>query len=363
MMVRHAFALLATLALSCSTKDSPDETLERVIADYSEWASATYATAVARTVLLEHAVEALVREPSEENLRTARARWIHARQVYARTEVLRFYDGPIDAVEGLINAWPVDESYLDSIVSDPERYPSLDAAALRALNEKDGEKNIATGWHAIEYLLWGPDESATGPGHRAAAFFAEPPHAARRCQVLRVLVSALREDLDGVHAQWKRGWFLQLDKKRALHAMFRGAIELALNELAGERMGVAIETRDQEEEQSCFSDTTRDDHVGAVDGISIVFNGAHGRLGLSSLVRQKDASLATTTTRALQAALAQCKAIPQPFDQAILSVDGRARVEGAIDALGEAAQRLRESARALNVPLDVALDVRSTDNK
>ena len=57
-----------------------------------------------------------------------------------------------------------------------------------AANEEGGETNISTGWHAIEFLLWGQDLSADGPGARPVTDYTTAaerraprhvPHAAR----------------------------------------------------------------------------------------------------------------------------------------------------------------------------------------
>ena len=106
----------------------------------------------------------------------AKEAWLAARDDYGLTEAFRFYGGPIDneenGPEGLINAWPMDEAYVDyvegdptpAIVNDPHTYPTIDAELLTSLNEQGGETNISTGWHAIEFLLWGQDLSDDGPG-------------------------------------------------------------------------------------------------------------------------------------------------------------------------------------------------------
>ncbi len=52
------------------------------------------------------------------------------------------------------------------IVNDTAGYPTIDAELIASLNEQGGETNISTGWHAIEFLLWGQDLSADGPGAR-----------------------------------------------------------------------------------------------------------------------------------------------------------------------------------------------------
>ena len=113
-----------------------------------------------------------------ENLDAAKEAWLTARDEYGPTEAFRFYGGPIDneetGVEGLVNAWPLDEAYIDyvdgdpeaGIVNNPDEHPTIDADALVAANEQGGEANVSTGWHAIEFLLWGQDLSADGPGAR-----------------------------------------------------------------------------------------------------------------------------------------------------------------------------------------------------
>ena len=43
--------------------------------------------------------------------------------VYSPTEVFRFYGGPIDddnGPEGLLNAWPLDEVFIDYVLGNPD---------------------------------------------------------------------------------------------------------------------------------------------------------------------------------------------------------------------------------------------------
>ena len=125
---------------------------------------------------MDAAIDAFVAEPTDENLAAAKEAWLAARDEYGPTEAFRFYGGPIDdeetGVEGLVNAWPLDEAYIDyvdgdpeaGIVNNPEDYPEITADVLVEANEQGGEANVSTGWHAIEFLLWGQDLSADGPG-------------------------------------------------------------------------------------------------------------------------------------------------------------------------------------------------------
>ena len=113
--------------------------------------------------------------PSQATLDAARKSWLAAREFYGQTEAFRFYGGPIDGdngPEGRMNGWPMDESYVDYVEGKPNagfiNNPKfkLSKASLAKANEHGGEENISTGWHAIEFLLWGQDLSETGPGDR-----------------------------------------------------------------------------------------------------------------------------------------------------------------------------------------------------
>ncbi len=128
---------------------------------YADIATASYGAALSDARTLSAAIDVFVEQPSAERLRSARAAWIAARRSYAQTEAYRFYGGPIDSVELLVNTWPVDENYIESedgrsgIVADEALYPEISPRALAASNLKEGETSVSTGYHAIEFLLWG----------------------------------------------------------------------------------------------------------------------------------------------------------------------------------------------------------------
>src|SRR5690349_9448821 len=123
-----------------------------VVSSYAVRAYAKYTDALNGALKIQQAVDKLVAAPSEANLKNAREVWTEARKSYSETEVYRFYGGPIDAdggPEGYINAWPLDEQYVDNIIADKNKYPVINDKVLRDANEKEGDKNISTGYHAI----------------------------------------------------------------------------------------------------------------------------------------------------------------------------------------------------------------------
>jgi putative iron-regulated protein len=157
-------------------------TAPAVAKHYAQLVQASYEDTLAGALTLQKAVQSFLAAPSDENLKAARKAWLDAREFYGQTEAFRFYGGPIDdknGPEGRINAWPMDESYVDYVKDAPNagiinnRKAVIGKKQLASLNERNGEENIATGWHAIEFLLWGQDLSTTGPGNRSFEDFVD----------------------------------------------------------------------------------------------------------------------------------------------------------------------------------------------
>ncbi len=370
-MKRRAASRLLSASIACvhaagaaTAQATPEVLRGEVVRGYTAWCHALYQRAHGKAKELQTAVDALLAKPGPATLDAAQKAWIESRRVYGQTEVLRFCDWPIETLEPLLNSWPVDEAYIDyvagnpdaGIVNDPVRYPNLGETVLVLANERGGEANVSTGWHAIEFLLWGQDLSAAGPGCRPASDFdvKRQKHAARRGEYLRATCALLVRHLGEVAAAWAPGTDagtddrapnhrrkLEADPDAALRAMLAGAVVLTAFELGGERLTVAHDTKDQEQEHSCFSDTTWLDFEANQLGLIAVLRGASGGgtgPGLLALVEQKDEKLAARVVQRLDTTLARLRAIPRPFDQAMLGADdapGRTAMRAAIAALEE----------------------------
>lgn len=349
----------------------------QVAAHYAQLVHAGYSDSLQSAQAMQKAIDRLLAKPSADTLAAARKAWLQARDFYGQTEAFRFYDGPIDSEDGpeaRMNAWPMDESYVDYVQGNDkagiinDRKQAITAEALSELNEKDGEENIATGWHAIEFLLWGQDLSATGPGARPHTDFVDgrKPNADRRRQYLKVVTDLLIQDLRTVQAAWApnvagnyRAEFVA-GGNESIRRIFVGLGSLSRGELAGERLEVALASQDQEDEHSCFSDNTHNDAIANARGIENVWLGQYKRLdgtllrgpGLRDLVAQKNAALAEETTGHIRASVAAAQQIPAPFDQAIQgerSAPARAKIQTVIDHLIEQSKGLAASAQAVGI--------------
>src|SRR5689334_2519192 len=219
--------LLGSLLAGCgsdgdgsSSKQDREEVQVKVISRYVEQAEFQYSAAVTAAEDLRDAIDGLVESPSEATLEAARNAWLAAREPYGQTEVYRFYDGPIDnpedGPEGQINAWPLDEAYVDyvegdataGIINKPAMFPTLSKELIAEQNEKGAEENISSGYHAIEFLLWGQDRSDTGPGARPHTDYLANGTATnqqRRGEYLGLVAELLVDDLQSVSEQWTPG--------------------------------------------------------------------------------------------------------------------------------------------------------------
>ncbi|THF56854.1 imelysin family protein [Pseudothauera rhizosphaerae] len=364
---------LAALHFSTATLAAEPVSAPRVLAHYGELVHASYADAHAGALKLQQAVDAFVAAPSEAGLLAARKAWLEAREWYGQTEAFRFYGGPIDGEdgpEGQINAWPMDESYVDFVEGAPaagiiaNRAVPIDAETLAGLNEKDGEENISTGWHAIEFMLWGQDLYEDSPGRRAYTDFVDgqAPNADRRRTYLKVVTELLVSDLAGLVDAWApnadnyRKSFVADEANLARVISAIGI--LSRGELAGERIEVALDSQNQEDEHSCFSDNTHRDIVANAAGIRNVWRGQYTRTdgsvlkgpGVRDLVAAKDKVLATRVDGQIGASVKAAEAIPAPFDQSMLAGNpGRAKIEATVAALKAQTEGLVEAAAALGI--------------
>ncbi|MEO1749068.1 MAG: imelysin family protein, partial [Pseudomonadota bacterium] len=154
---------------------------EAVIGHYADIAEAKYADSLSTAVELQAAIKAFLDAPRADTLQGAKDAWLASRVPYQQTEVYRFGNAIVDDWEGRVNAWPLDEGLIDYVDADYYGAESdenvlftanivanaslnvngeaVDASAITpelistTLHEAGGiEANVASGYHAIEFL-------------------------------------------------------------------------------------------------------------------------------------------------------------------------------------------------------------------
>lgn len=394
---------------SSSTQAQPSITRADVVKHYTALAHAKYQDALTTAQALDAAVDTLLAEPTDANLEAAKQAWLAARVPYQQTEVFRFGNAIVDDWEGQLNAWPLDEGLIDYVVSDDYQYElgnegatanivasreiniggntvdvsNLTPELLADLNEIGGsEANVATGYHAIEFLLWGQDLHGfeAGAGERPATDYVQGEDCThgncnRRAAYLDAATDLLVSDLEWMVAQWAPGQddnyrtqLLAEAPEAVIQKMLFGMGSLSLGELAGERMKVALEANSYEDEHDCFSDNTHNSHYYNGQGIANVYTGSYTRVdgtevsgpALADLVAELnptlDETLRTQLTNSMDAlgalkSAAEAEADPFRFDMMIAPANERGAeiVNGAIMALVQQTGSIEQAANELGI--------------
>ncbi len=237
--MRALLAATGILTVAITLPAAAETDPKAVIATYADIALAGYEDALATAKALDQATDALIANPSAETLAAARDAWKAARIPYQQTEVYRFGNAIVDDWEGRVNAWPLDEGLIDYVdagygsESDENSLYTANVIANKEI-EIDGKKvdaskitpeflsgtlqeagdieaNVATGYHAIEFLLWGQDLNGAkaGAGNRPHTDFDKANctggNCDRRAEYLAAASDLLVTDLQEMVGNWRDG--------------------------------------------------------------------------------------------------------------------------------------------------------------
>ncbi len=375
-----------------------------VVATYADIAAAAYGDSLTTARTLQAAVDLLVAMPSDEALRAARLAWIAARVPYMQTEVYRFGNPIVDEWEGRVNSWPLDEGLIDYVANnyggptEENAFAALNVIATPVftlsgtevdattitpqlisgdLHEADGiEANVASGYHAIEFLLWGQDLNGTGAGAGVRPYTdylsdngCSGGNCDRRAAYLQAATQLLVSDLEEMAQAWGDGGAARAavttDPAAGVTAMLTGMGSLSYGELAGERMKLGLMLNDPEEEHDCFSDNTHNSHYYDGLGIRNVYLGSYTRVdgsivsgpSLSELAAAADPAVDTRLKAELDATMVALWAIKAAaeggfaYDQMLAAgnVEGEALVMGGVNALVTQTASIERTVQALKI--------------
>ncbi len=375
----------------------------KVMLNYANIAEAKYNDALLLAEKMLKNINNFLDNTTETNLEKVKESWLAARKIYQQTEVFRFGNPVVDDWEGKVNAWPLDEGLID-YVDNTNYYPSendfsnfnvianrklkvegtlVDASIIdfdlleKQLHEIGGnEANVATGYHAIEFLLWGQDLNGTekGSGNRPYTDFSlnncTNKNCDRRRQYLLVAAELLVKDLQDMKRLWESDGMARKDlindtDNNALKRILTGMGSLSYGELAGERMKLGLMLHDPEEEHDCFSDNTHNSHFFNVIGIQNIYLGKYKTLdnkvvegkSLSNMVEAKNKKLDKKLKDSLQNTVLKMKKIVSSaekgntYDMLIgeNNKSGNLLIQNAVDALVIQSRDIEKVAKLLEI--------------
>jgi putative iron-regulated protein len=338
-MMLTGLSLAAVMAITgCNANNAkPMNTEANIITAYANIAYANYNDALKDAKSLQMAIDTFVKNPTAMTMADAKAAWLISRESYGQTEIFRLANGPIDAedgwvaerygsLEGQLNAWPLDENMIDYTInakgmktngniidskgsfnpggeeSTSVNVSSITVDALTSLNENGGDANVATGYHSIEFILWGQDQDYSNfmkdsitkgsmtAGQRPLSDFTTAKNADRRKSFLQAASLKIVNDLTVIASAWEKGDNTNyraallgdnVDSKKnitledAQKDIFAGMGVFIKSELANERIAVAVLTPSEEDEHSCFSDNTHRDITTNYQGFKNILMGTY----------------------------------------------------------------------------------------
>ncbi|NES82320.1 MAG: iron-regulated protein [Moorea sp. SIO2B7] len=355
--------------------------LESYVESYADIVYRNYLDTRLQAVKLQAAIDAFVKNPNLATQQTAKNAWIQARKSYLQTEAFRFYEGPIDYIdpntgeegpEGRINAWPMNEAFIDYVRENPNsgiinnQKLKISIKTILENDQVTDEADVTTGWHAIEFLLWGQDFNAEGPGQRTYQdFMADIANNNRRREYLEIVTKQLVKDLTFLENQWQpnannyRASFIKKNPQENMGKIFTALATLSAFEMSSERMAVALDSGDQEDEHSCFSDTTHLDYIYNQRGIRNVYFGEYGDFkgqGFNELMARVNPELNQKIIAKLNKTERNIGMIHEPFDRVLASQKGsqlRQQVELAIESLEAQAKLFQELGETLGAKVEI----------
>ncbi len=364
-----------TYRISGADRRSSNYDAKAEIQGYAQLAADTYGLALSDGQALKTAIAAFLANPSDDTLTRARDAWVNGRRTWELTEAFRFYDGPIDVADtemGPLNrmdGWPVNPSAIDYVDDNPTAgiINNMKQALTRTtlLNQGRSGHGAVTGWHAIEFLLWGQESNVAGePGDRPVTdYLPNQPNNDRRRAYLKLAADMLVDDLHYLVESWDpkshnsyAAAFRLLNQREALGRIMNGVAQLAGQELAINQLAAALDAKDRARLTSRFSATSYQDFVFALRGVRNVWTGDFGddaRPGLSVLISRVDPALAQRIVHALNNAEESIALLQTPLERETLPAPpnsaARQEAERAIADLKRFASLIRDAGAKMGV--------------
>lgn len=373
---RSNWVVLALVALGvnssagCKQEEDPyAKSVERAMANYADMAWESHFDAGADADALAQSVVDFTANPDAQSFNFIQVQWGVARESWGFMEGFNIPDGPLQESHRYINASNLDRSYIDfvsndlsaGLVNDVDGYPSLTKMLLVDLHQIEGNDKVTTGFHAIEFLLWGEDYDAESDGKRDWRNFLDNGEGTaqnqdRRLAYLTFATELLVEDIKGARNEWRedegeyRSQFLAMEQNEQVRLVLTGMYRLG-QDMENRRLELPLMQMDIHADDSTFSDLSNDDLYYGANALQGIYLGRYDEdliddqtpedgPGLHELVRSKATPIDERFRNELAELVAAMDVLRQgdPLEVAVLSDIGSAERTAADDALAKLRQ-------------------------
>ncbi len=295
----------------------------------------TYQQLVTEAGELSKAVNTFVETPTDETLKAAQNAWIAARSPWEQSEAFAF--GPAESLgyDGDLDDWPVNETDVVAVINSNEELTPESVKKLQTTQK---------GFHTIEYLLFGLNNNKT------AQDFSE-----RELELVKVLTVAFNESTKNLVKSWQAGVagnppYREVlatagnesnpaypTQQAAVEEIVQGMLG-CLDEVANEKIGKPLETKDALTFESRFSQSSLKDFQNNLKSVENAYLGTVTKTGtsensLSALVAKANPELDQKVKTELKAAIEAVNAVPSPIETNVADTEAVAQLNTAKTAI------------------------------
>ncbi len=284
---------------------------------------------------LSSAVNALVQNPNSQTLKVAQSAWVAARSPWEQSEGFTF--GPASSLgyDGALDTWPVNETDLKAVLKGKDKITTEYVANL-----KDTEK----GFHVIEYLLFGENNSKTAAEFNQRELDYLQGMTTNFSQVANELVASWTEGVEGqpaykevIATAGESGNSIYPSLQAGAGEMVQGMLD-SLDEVANEKLAQPFEEKNPGLLESRFSNNTLTDIKTNVKGAQNIYLGSFpdgntSGMGLSAYVAKVNPSLDTQIKNEFQASFEALNEVPDPLEKEIANPQAADKIQSAQKAI------------------------------
>ncbi|MBS1538261.1 MAG: hypothetical protein JST20_10995 [Bacteroidetes bacterium] len=288
----------------------------------------TYKDMLDRAQILDSIVSQFKSSKTEDNLNAAKQAWRDARRPWEQSEGFLF--GPVETkgIDPRIDSWPLNKIDLDGVLasSSPLTKETIDQL-----------ESTQKGFHTIEYLLFGANNSKTAKDFTIR----EIDYLVATTQSFKAAVFELWKSWDTSGDNFGANFInagvtgssIYVSQHAAVQEIIQGMINIC-DEVANGKINEPFTLQDRQREESQFSDNSNADFADNIRSVRNVYHGVYGSFsgkGISFLVAEKNAELDARCKREIDAAIETIGAMLPSFGQAIFT--NKANVRAAQDAV------------------------------